>query len=194
MAFFSSVLTRTSMFGIAAAAVPLVALAGCSNSGSASAPPAMTTSSAVPAPVATSESSAPAETSPPTTTERQPAPPPAARTTTAPRPAATTVIAPPVSTGLYPAPDVPRSSGSTPKKAAYLEALNRGGLPVTASGATELTVGLAICNEIALGGSPAKMKELLDPLGAVAASLSQSKLTGPQVSQLYLDSAKNNLC
>lgn len=187
MAFFSSVLTRTSMLGVALAAVPVVALAGCSNSGSASAPSPTPTVSATPA------SSAPAA---PTTTEDTSTEAPAAKPTSssAPQAANPPATGAPLDTRLYPAPDVPRSAGSTPKKAAYLNALQQGGLVVTASGATELTIGQAVCDELAKGGSTDNMKKLLIPLGSVAAGLGKSRLSGDQVAQLYIDSAKNNLC
>lgn len=187
MVFFSSVLTRTSMLGVALAAVPVVALAGCSNSGSASAPSPTATVSATPV------SSAPAA---PTTTEDTSTEAPAAKPTSssAPQAANPPATGAPLDTKLYPAPDVPRSAGSTPKKAAYLNALQQGGLVVTASGATELTIGQAVCDELAKGGSTDNMKKLLIPLGSVAAGLGKSRLSGDQVAQLYIDSAKNNLC
>ncbi|MGZ4523954.1 MAG: DUF732 domain-containing protein [Mycobacteriaceae bacterium] len=191
MAFFSSVLTRTSMLGVALAAVSVVALAGCSNSGSASAPSPTATVSATP--VSSADSSAPAA---PTTTEATTTEAPAAKPTSSPASQAANSPATnaPLDTKLYPAPDVPRSAGSTPKKAAYLNALQQGGLVVTASGATELTIGQAVCDELAKGGSTDNMKKLLIPLGSVAAGLGKSHLSGEQVAQLYIDSAKNNLC
>jgi Protein of unknown function (DUF732) len=175
------------MLGVALAAVPVVALAGCSNSGSASAPSPTATASATPA------SSAPAA---PTTTEDTSTEAPAAKPTSSPAPQAANspATSAPLDTRLYPAPDVPRSAGSTPKKAAYLNALQQGGLVVTASGATELTIGQAVCDELAKGGSIDNMKKLLIPLGSVAAGLGKSHLSGDQVAQLYIDSAKNNLC
>jgi len=97
-------------------------------------------------------------------------------------------------TKLYPPPEVPRPAAGTPKKTAYLEALEKGGLRVTASGATELTIGQSVCDELARGADVATMKKLLVPAGALAASLGQSTLSGEQVANLYLDSARANLC
>jgi len=100
----------------------------------------------------------------------------------------------PLDTKLYPPPEVPRSAGSTPSKAAYLQALQKGGLTVTASGTTELTLGKAVCDELAKGSNPDTMRKLLVPVGALAASLGKSSLTGDQVADLYFASAKANLC
>jgi len=97
-------------------------------------------------------------------------------------------------TKLYPPPEVPRSAGSTSSKAAYLQALQKGGLTVTASGTTELTLGKAVCDELAKGSNPDTMRKLLVPVGALAASLGKSSLTGDQVADLYFASAKANLC
>ncbi len=209
-----SALTRTSITGATVAVAAVVSLAGCSNSGSATAPAPITTaaptSSVVsPAPVppgpgvaATPGPGVAATTGPgvaatglPRGTSEAPNPAPASPS---PRSSGSGPAGPgqslPLDTKLYPPPEVPRSAGSTPSKAAYLQALQKGGLTVTASGTTELTLGKAVCDELAKGSNPDTMRKLLVPVGALAASLGKSSLTGDQVADLYFASAKANLC
>lgn len=209
-----SALTRTSITGATVAVAAVVSLAGCSNSGSATAPAPITTaaptSSVVsPAPVppgpgvaATPGPGVAATTGPgvaatglPRGTSEAPNPAPASPS---PRSSGSGPAGPgqslPLDTKLYPPPEVPRSAGSTPSKAAYLQALQKGGLTVTASGTTELTLGQAVCDELAKGSNPDTMRKLLVPVGALAASLGKSSLTGDQVADLYFASAKANLC
>ncbi len=217
-----SALTRTSITGATVAVAAVVSLAGCSNSGSATAPAPITTaaptSSVVsPAPVppgpgvaatpgpgvaATPGPGVAATTGPgvaatglPRGTSEAPNPAPASPS---PRTSGSGPAGPgqslPLDTKLYPPPEVPRSAGSTPSKAAYLQALQKGGLTVTASGTTELTLGKAVCDELAKGSNPDTMRKLLVPVGALAASLGKSSLTGDQVADLYFASAKANLC
>jgi len=209
-----SALTRTSITGATVAVAAVVLLAGCSNSGSATAPAPITTaaptSSVVsPAPVppgpgvaATPGPGVAATTGPgvaatglPRGTSEAPNPAPASPS---PRSSGSGPAGPgqslPLDTKLYPPPEVPRSAGSTPSKAAYLQALQKGGLTVTASGTTELTLGKAVCDELAKGSNPDTMRKLLVPVGALAASLGKSSLTGDQVADLYFASAKANLC
>ena len=209
-----SALTRTSITGATMAVAAVVSLAGCSNSGSATAPAPITTaaptSSVVsPAPVppgpgvaATPGPGVAATTGPgvaatglPRGTSGGPSPAPASPS---PRSSGSRPAGPgqslPLDTKLYPPPEVPRSAGSTPSKAAYLQALQKGGLTVTASGTTELTLGKAVCDELAKGSNPDTMRKLLVPVGALAASLGKSSLTGDQVADLYFASAKANLC
>jgi len=209
-----SALTRTSITGATVAVAAVVSLAGCSNSGSATAPAPITTaaptSSVVsPAPVppgpgvaATPGPGVAATTGPgvaatglPRGTSEAPNPAPASPS---PRSSGSGPAGPGQSlsldTKLYPPPEVPRSAGSTPSKAAYLQALQKGGLTVTASGTTELTLGKAVCDELAKGSNPDTMRKLLVPVGALAASLGKSSLTGDQVADLYFASAKANLC
>jgi len=209
-----SALNRTSITGATVAVAAVVLLAGCSNSGSATAPAPITTaaptSSVVsPAPVppgpgvaATPGPGVAATTGPgvaatglPRGTSEAPNPAPASPS---PRSSGSGPAGPgqslPLDTKLYPPPEVPRSAGSTPSKAAYLQALQKGGLTVTASGTTELTLGKAVCDELAKGSNPDTMRKLLVPVGALAASLGKSSLTGDQVADLYFASAKANLC
>jgi len=209
-----SALTRTSITGATVAVAAVVSLAGCSNSGSATAPAPITTaaptSSVVsPAPVppgpgvaATPGPGVAATTGPgvaatglPRGTSEAPNPAPASPS---PRSSGSGPAGPgqslPLDTKLYPPPEVPRSAGSTSSKAAYLQALQKGGLTVTASGTTELTLGKAVCDELAKGSNPDTMRKLLVPVGALAASLGKSSLTGDQVADLYFASAKANLC
>jgi len=209
-----SALTRTSITGATVAVVAVVSLAGCSNSGSATAPAPITTaaptSSVVsPAPVppgpgvaATPGPGVAATTGPgvaatglPRGTSEAPNPAPASPS---PRSSGSGPAGPgeslPLNTKLYPPPEVPRSAGSTPSKAAYLQALQKGGLTVTASGTTEVTLGKAVCDELAKGSNPDTMRKLLAPVGAIAASLGKSSLTGDQVADRYFASAKANLC
>lgn len=209
-----SALTRTSITGATVAVAAVVSLAGCSNSGSATAPAPITTaaptSSVVsPAPVppgpgvaATPGPGVAATTGPgvaatglPRGTSEAPNPAPASPS---PRSSGSGPAGPgqslPLDTKLYPPPEVPRSAGSTPSKAAYLQALQKGGLTVTASGTTEVTLGKAVCDELAKGSNPDTMRKLLVPVGALAASLGKSSLTGDQVADLYFASAKANLC
>jgi len=209
-----SALTRTSITGATVAVAAVVSLAGCSNSGSATAPAPITTaaptSSVVsPAPVppgpgvaATPGPGVAATTGPgvaatglPRGTSEAPNPAPASPS---PRSSGSGPAGPgqslPLDTKLYPPPEVPRSAGSTQSKAAYLQALQKGGLTVTASGTTELTLGKAVCDELAKGSNPDTMRKLLVPVGALAASLGKSSLTGDQVADLYFASAKANLC
>jgi len=209
-----SALNRTSITGATVAVAAVVLLAGCSNSGSATAPAPITTaaptSSVVsPAPVppgpgvaATPGPGVAATTGPgvaatglPRGTSEAPNPAPASPS---PRSSGSGSAGPgqslPLDTKLYPPPEVPRSAGSTPSKAAYLQALHKGGLTVTASGTTELTLGRAVCDELAKGSNPDTMRKLLVPVGALAASLGKSSLTGDQVADLYFASAKANLC
>ncbi len=182
-----------------------MALAGCSNSGSATAPAPTTTTSAVLAPSSGVQTTAPAAASESAFATSQPgatssAPAPRSSTTSGAntaQPGATQLPPPPsvpLDTKLFPPPEVPRAAAGTPKKTAYLQALEKGGLRVTASGATELTIGQSVCDELARGSDVATMKKLLVPAGALAASLGQSALSGEQVANLYLDSAKANLC
>lgn len=213
-----SALTRTSITGATVAVAAVVSLAGCSNSGSATAPAPITTaaptSSVVsPAPVppgpgvaATPGPGVAATTGPgvaatglPRGTSEAPNPNPnPAPASPSPRSSGSGPAGPgqslPLDTKLYPPPEVPRSAGSTPSKAAYLQALQKGGLTVTASGTTELTLGKAVCDELAKGSNPDTMRKLLVPVGALAASLGKSSLTGDQVADLYFASAKANLC
>lgn len=209
-----SALNRTSITGATVAVAAVVLLAGCSNSGSATAPAPITTaaptSSVVsPAPVppgpgvaATPGPGVAATTGPgvaatglPRGTSEAPNPAP---TSPSPRSSGSGAAGQgqslPLDTKLYPPPEVPRSAGSTPSKAAYLQALQKGGLTVTASGTTELTLGKAVCDELAKGSNPDTMRKLLVPVGALAASLGKSSLTGDQVADLYFASAKANLC
>lgn len=201
-----SALTRTSITGATVAVAAVVSLAGCSNSGSATAPAPITTaaptSSVVsPAPVppgpgvAATTGPGVAATGLPRGTSEAPNPAPASPS---PRSSGSGPAGPGQSlsldTKLYPPPEVPRSAGSTPSKAAYLQALQKGGLTVTASGTTELTLGKAVCDELAKGSNPDTMRKLLAPVGAIAASLGKSSLTGDQVADLYFASAKANLC
>lgn len=201
-----SALTRTSITGATVAVAAVVSLAGCSNSGSATAPAPITTaaptSSVVsPAPVppgpgvAATTGPGVAATGLPRGTSEAPNPAPASPS---PRSSGSGPAGPgqslPLDTKLYPPPEVPRSAGSTPSKAAYLQALQKGGLTVTASGTTELTLGKAVCDELAKGSNPDTMRKLLVPVGALAASLGKSSLTGDQVADLYFASAKANLC
>ena len=209
-----SALTRTSITGATVAVVAVVLLAGCSNSGSATAPAPITTAAPTPsvvspAPVppgpgvaATPGPGVAATTGPgvaatglPRGTSEAPNPAPASPS---PRSSGSGPAGPgqslPLDTKLYPPPEVPRSAGSTPSKASYLQALQKGGLTVTASGTTELTLGKAVCDELAKGSNPDTMRKLLVPVGALAASLGKSSLTGDQVADLYFASAKANLC
>jgi hypothetical protein len=89
---------------------------------------------------------------------------------------------------------VPRTSAGNAKEMAYLQSLQKGGLALTASGTTELNLGHSICSELARGSTVEDMKKLLVPVAAMGASLGQSKLTGEQAADLYLASAKANLC
>lgn len=201
MAF--SAVTRTSMLGTMLVAAAVVVLAGCSNSGAASAPAPTTTGSTAVAPTATSVG--PGQGVPAVTSGPGPA---AKETPGTSAPAATSGAAPqksgqpgqpgqpnlPLDTKLYPPPNVPRSSGSTPKEAAYLQGLQKGGLTLTASGATEVTLGQAVCGELGRGTNLDTMKKLLVPAGQLAAGLSKSQLTGDQVADLYIKSAQANLC
>jgi hypothetical protein len=209
-----SALTRTSITGATVAVAAVVLLAGCSNSGSATAPAPITTAAptssvvspapvppgpgvaATPGPgVAATPGPGVAATGLPRGTSEAPNPAPASPS---PRSSGSGPAGPgqslPLDTKLYPPPEVPRSAGSTPSKAAYLQALQKGGLTVTASGTTELTLGKAVCDELAKGSNPDTMRKLLVPVGALAASLGKSSLTGDQVADLYFASAKANLC
>lgn len=208
MAFFLPVLTRAPVLGATVLLGTCLAVTGCSNSGSATAPalpPVSTTASAAdaptngPAPGSSAPTSGPgvAATEQPGTgsgTDSGTGSGGTPRTTSNAQPTAPQGANLPLDTKLYPPPNVPRSAGTTPKKASYLKALQQGGLTVTASGATELTVGQAICDELGRGGNLDSMRKLLVPVGSAAASLSKSQLTGDQAADLYIASAKANLC
>lgn len=187
-----SALTRTSITGATVAVAAVVSLAGCSNSGSATAPAPITTAAPTSSVVSPARVAA---TGLPRGTSEAPNPAPASPS---PRSSGSGPAGPgqslPLDTKLYPPPEVPRSAGSAPSKAAYLQALQKGGLTVTASGTTELTLGKAVCDELAKGSNPDTMRKLLVPVGALAASLGKSSLTGDQVADLYFASAKANLC
>ncbi len=104
------------------------------------------------------------------------------------------VVTLPPDTKAYPPPNVPRSAATTNKDMAYLQGLQQGGLPISASGTIELGIGRSICGELAHGSKVEDMKPLLMSAGSLAGSLSGSKLTGDQIADLYLASAKDHLC
>ncbi len=94
----------------------------------------------------------------------------------------------------YPPPNVPRTAAGTSKEMAYLQGLQKGGLPVSASGTIELGIGRSICGELARGSKEADMKPLLVSAGGLGGSLSGSTLNGDQIADLYLSTAKASLC
>lgn len=194
-------MARKLVRGAIVAATAAVLVAGCSNDTPAepSLPPVSTSSTTPPVPTTEPTTAPPATPAPQVAATQSPAP---RATTPAPVPAVTppAVAAPssisqvPLDTKLYPPPEVPRSSGTTPSRSAYLDALQKGGLTPTATGATELTIGLAVCDELARGAKVEDMKKLLVPAGSLAAGLAKSPLNGDQVAQLYIDSATTTLC
>jgi len=185
---------RSLTVGATFVAALALALTGCTNSGSATVP---TTTASTAAPSSSVPSAAPvqpgqgvAATTDAPGSEAAPAPAPQAQ----PAPSQSPLANLPLNTTLYPPADVPRTSAGNAKEMAYLQSLQKGGLTVTASGATELTLGHSICSELARGSKVEDMKKLLVPVAAVGATLSKSKLTGEQAADLYLASAQADLC
>lgn len=183
---------RSLTVGATFVAALALALTGCTNSGSATAP---TTTASTAAPSSSVPSAAPvqpgqgvAATTDAPGSEAAPAP------QAQPAPSQSPLANLPLNTTLYPPADVPRTSAGNAKEMAYLQSLQKGGLTVTASGATELTLGHSICSELARGSKVEDMKKLLVPVAAVGATLSKSKLTGEQAADLYLASAQADLC
>ncbi len=183
---------RSLTVGATFVAAIALALTGCTNSGSATAP---TTTASTAAPSSSVPSAAPvqpgqgvAATTDAPGSEAAPAP------QSQPAPSQSPLVNLPLNTTLYPPADVPRTSAGNAKEMAYLQSLQKGGLTVTASGATELTLGHSICSELARGSKVEDMKKLLVPVAAVGATLSKSKLTGEQAADLYLASAQADLC
>jgi len=183
---------RSLTVGATFVAALALALTGCTNSGSATAP---TTTASTAAPSSSVPSAAPvqpgqgvAATTDAPGSEAAPAP------QAQPAPSQSPLANLPLNTTLYPPAEVPRTSAGTAKEMAYLQSLQKGGLTVTASGATELTLGHSICSELARGSKVEDMKKLLVPVAAVGATLSKSKLTGEQAADLYLVSAQADLC
>jgi hypothetical protein len=183
---------RSLTVGATFVAALALALTGCTNSGSATAP---TTTASTAAPSSSVPSAAPvqpgqgvAATTDAPGSEVAPAP------QAQPAPSQSPLANLPLNTTLYPPADVPRTSAGNAKEMAYLQSLQKGGLTVTASGATELTLGHSICSELARGSKVEDMKKLLVPVAAVGATLSKSKLTGEQAADLYLASAQADLC
>lgn len=200
MAFDRSPFIRSLMLGASAAVVGVLALSGCSSSGSATAPattaPATTTTSpsvpttAVPSSVSVTPGPGVAATDPP----ESKTPPSPAQTQPAQASASPQASGLPLDTKLYPPPNVPRTAAKNSTQVAYLKSLQDGGLTVTASGSTELNIGNAICGELAHGSKESDMRPLLVTAGGLAVGLGKSKLTGEQAADLYLSSAKANLC
>ncbi|WP_127781697.1 DUF732 domain-containing protein [Rhodococcus sp. X156] len=196
-------MARKFMLGAMVAATAVALTAGCGSDAPAEEPlPPVSSSTTTPTPPApTSEPTTSPAVTPAPQAAATPSPVPRA-TTTAPVTAApppvvrspSSIAQVPLDTKLYPPPEVPRSSGTTPSKSAYLDALQKGGLTPTATGATELTIGQAVCDELGRGANIADMKKLLVPAGALAAGLAKSTLSGDQVAQLYIDSATSTLC
>lgn len=191
MAIVRSAFLRSLTLGSAVAVAGVLAVSGCSNTGSASAP-APTTASATTAAAPGSASAGPgpgvAATDPPgSKTAPSPVEP---QPTRAPAPA--TSLAP--DTKAYPPPDVPRSAATDAKDMAYLQSLQKGGLPISAAGTIELGIGRSVCAGLAGGKTDAEMKPLLTSAGSLGGTLSGSTLTGDQIADLYLTSAKANLC
>lgn len=183
---------RSLTVGATFVAALALALTGCTNSGSATAP---TTTASTAVPSSSVPSAAPvqpgqgvAATTDAPGSEAAPAP------QAQPAPSQSPLANLPLNTTLYPPADVPRTSAGNAKEMAYLQSLQKGGLTVTASGATELTLGHSICSELARGSKVEDMKKLLVPVAAVGATLSKSKLTGEQAADLYLASAQADLC
>jgi len=183
---------RSLTVGATFVAALALALTGCTNSGSATAP---TTTASTAAPSSSVPSAAPvqpgqgvAATTDAPGSEAAPAP------QAQPAPPQSPLANLPLNTTLYPPADVPRTAAGNAKEMAYLQSLQKGGLTVTASGATELTLGHSICSELARGSKVEDMKKLLVPVAAVGATLSKSKLTGEQAADLYLASAQADLC
>jgi len=183
---------RSLTVGATFVAALALALTGCTNSGSATAP---TTTASTAAPSSSVPSAAPVQPGQGVAATRdapgsEAAPAPQAQ----PAPSQSPLANLPLNTTLYPPADVPRTSAGNAKEMAYLQSLQKGGLTVTASGATELTLGHSICSELARGSKVEDMKKLLVPVAAVGATLSKSKLTGEQAADLYLASAQADLC
>lgn len=84
--------------------------------------------------------------------------------------------------------------GLDAKAQAYKDALLAAGVPASQPDSTTLAMVQGICRQISDGTPEAEIVANLRPLADYAAMMSAGKLTGAQVAQLYLDTARTTYC
>ncbi|NMN95131.1 DUF732 domain-containing protein [Antrihabitans stalactiti] len=85
-------------------------------------------------------------------------------------------------------------SGLDAKAQGYKDALLAAGVPASQPDSTTLAMVQGICRQISDGTPETEIVANLRPLADYAAMMSAGKLTGAQVAQLYLDTARSRYC